>query len=413
MAAIAAMIAAGVIGAGSSYLGAKSQSDSVKKNQQFNDAQFQNGRNFLGQGFYGNQLWGQMNNPTPYQPPTQPTREQFMKGGNGHIITDANGYQHVDQGVFDEAGYNAAMKKYQQDLAAYGTSYQDSEAKRQAAINAGTGGPLLGQLRGLADQAQQGGQQNLNNAMAGFGALNQRGDARLQNVAGLYNYGQQQLGNFYSGAEGSARQFGRGREQIIRSDSADRLKGLNQQTDASLAGLGVNSLGANQKAQNTASIGREQDRALTDLNDAQTQLLMRAQMGRAGAQGQLLGQGISAQDEIMGQNLARQYNQQGVVNAMRGQNLERNLSYQGAPVQTQLGLMQSSIFNPYLQNPQQYIPTANPWAAAGGSASNTLGMLGGYGMANGGFSGNAVRPQQQGVNNGLNYLGGGDQSWRY
>lgn len=200
-----------------------------------------------------------------------------------------------------------------------------------------SGGSLLGQLSGIANQAQGANAQTL----AGYGA----DTSRLSGLA--------------QGAEGMARQWGQGQGDMIRGDFGRQLKSTNQQTQAGLAaaGFGNSTIGANQMSQNATANSREQSRALQELGNQQIQQQEGARTQRLNVEG------------------ARASGQTGLQQSITGQ----NAALQRAPLDVMLQAQMSSIMNPWLnQNATSYTGANSGAANALGSVGNALGGYGGF-----------------------------------
>lgn len=223
------------------------------------------------------------------------------------------------------------------------------------------GGPLFDQYRAISDTGLQ---QIQNQRALSTNLYNQaRGqDAAAVNLADAS----------WARAENTAQGYGQGRERDIRRDSAERQKSLDQQSRASLAGLGANSLVANQLQSNATQVGRETDRALTDLRMGQAQVVGQAQQARAGATQQ------AREDQMrrMFSSIPQQLGHLGSLTQMQA-------ALSQDPLARLQGVQSSSILNPWLgQSTSQYYPGVSPAGLATSTLSSPLTALGGYGMEN-------------------------------
>ena len=356
--------AGAIAGAAGSFFGGQSQGRAGRKARDWYDRQTAHNRQQMGGLLYGNQnamdLWASSRFREP----------KFLE----NMIRD---------GLIPPPPEGMDLNTYRNQLS-------------ENALKNTIGGPVLPGLRDISKFGEAQGY-NIGGALKDqFAGLNQQGNLDLQQVMNLYgNVGQNTRGLFktarqgvaqqFGRAESTARQFGAGRAQEIRRDFGENRKDLNQATDASLAGLGVNTLRANQRTANERLLGREESRALTDLGDIQTQLVMNPQMQQAQAMTGLYGQeasimpqiglaGAGASQQIRQANLARQLSQTAQLAAQGNQNLNRNIGLRQLPYMTALNAQGGSVMNPWLgQNTAQYYPGFSP----AGSALSAFGQFGG------------------------------------
>lgn len=160
------------------------------------------------------------------------------------------------------------------------------------------------------------------------------------------------------GIEETAKQFGKGREDIIRRDSAKGLQAANDTSSADLiaSGLGSSTLLGNAKAANNRTYGDLQNNALTSLGESQTDRLMQAQTGTLG-----IDTARSAGGTALGQDLL------GTRNNLRN-----------APINAQTNAFSGATWNPFLQSgASQYYPGLSPGGIAASSfGQSTAGMAG-------------------------------------
>lgn len=270
----------------------------------------------------------------------------------------------------------------------------ESVAEAQQRFTQGIGGPMHQQLQDLAGGAQQQLRQlepqqrqefERINAMSRqlFEGAGQAGQNAYQQVAG-------QIDPLMIGAEEAARSFGRGRERTIREDAERTQKDLDQRTAASLAGLGANTFQANAQRANAADVGLSRDRALSEVADQATQLFMGARGARAGTMGNILGAGAQAQAQAAGAGATVQsgqlQQQAQALGNIRAGTIGQEFQLQSLPLQTLMNLFGSPANNPFLgQSTGAYYPGASPGGAAMSQVGGGLSLLGGYGLANGGF----------------------------
>lgn len=198
-------------------------------------------------------------------------------------------------------------------------------------------GSILGRLRGLGDY----------------------GESRGREIVADYNADTGRLTNLAAGAEGMADQWGRGRDKIIRQDSADSLRDMNDASRAALAasGFGASTAVADRLASNAESVGRNQQRALQDLGEAQIDRRLGARTQRLNVEG--------------GRASGRTGLQTGL--------LSQSIGLREAPIRAEMSAVESPIMNPWLHYAGAYQPAG---ASGLGSALSNIGGLatsyGGY-----------------------------------
>jgi len=222
-------------------------------------------------------------------------------------------------------------------------------------------GGVVGAQRGLARQSTQAGQrimQGYNRDTQSLSAMGQGNLAAMQNV--------------YGGLGQQASQWGRGRADIIRRDSASNLSGMQDQTAARMAASGFGNSTAAMHAQsaNSTLANRAMQDQLQGLSEAQIDRQM--SVGMAGASSR----------ERMGENqMGRDYARSAGWSDLQLQNLNRNLNMRQAPLNTAMQVQQSQIMNPWLSHPQGPGAGISPLASAGGALAGGLAAYGGYLMA--------------------------------
>lgn len=235
---------------------------------------------------------------------------------------------------------------------------------------------LLDQHQGLTDRLQERGSRITANVNQAWGGLMSRYDAGTAGIDARL-----------AGMEDEARRYAGDRSAAIERDRARAEKAGHQQSRASLAGLGYNTLGANQEAA-ISQMTRE------SADDAQTNLMMslidrmmtaknaraQAMLAREGQRGQLAGLRVGNLQQNLQSNLAARY-------ARAGEHL--NLAMR--PAEAELAMLSGQTMNPYLN----YTPPAAVNSALGvglQGIGNVATTLGGYGLAQGGYWGGQSNP---------------------
>lgn len=263
-----------------------------------------------------------------------------------------------------------------------------------------------GEMRQLADQFGQRGQEQLARFDQRGQALQGQADQTLAGLQGLY--GQNQAGLMSrlasdnsrvsamgQGLEGMAKEWGRGREAIIDQDASRNLAGLNAQSTARLGatGLGNSTLTSNAMRGNAAEIGRGVQRAKQDLGESQIDRQMGARTTNLGLQDSRsrLGLDILGSTNRDAQNLAstfqgrqldRNYTMAGQRTGLESDLENRALGLQTAPIQSRLGFIQGPVNNPVGSfNSSQF---SNVYSSSGGQGAlgQALGGLGGMMVGN-------------------------------
>lgn len=395
-------VGVGVGGAALSMYGQQQNRKGAQKDIDAQSAQSQQGRDMVGNTFYGQNLWGAMSNPTQFNAPAAPTPEQFMTTRDGT----------PQGGQLNQQAYAAAMQKYQQQLATYQQGYGQSEQQRLGAINAATGGSVLDQYKDLTKRSGQGRAGIMGQYNAETGRL-AAGDTQAYNQAASYFGGARnavdQLG---AGEEAMASQWGRGANALIDEQSAIDLKRANQSAMGMMAGrgLGGSSMNAMMQAANGRAIGRDARHQKLGVSQGALDRTMNARRARTGTMASMYGQAGTTLASLRDASQGRAYGRAAGRTEQQYANLNTDLGYRQQIPNTMLELSQGSL-NP---GGQPYIP--NPYgagagmvdlgAAAGGTSSMLMGAYLQNQYAKGG-SGSG-----QGVNNGLNNMGG-SYDWQY
>lgn len=229
-------------------------------------------------------------------------------------------------------------------------------------INRPEAGSLLGRLGALGTQAR-------GEHASILGNYDQSTRDLLERIAG----GTQSLDALGAGAEGMARQWGVGRRAQIKEDAAEDLANLHGSVDAALAAGGFNSPTERAAARraSTRTVGRNRDRALQDLADAQIDRTMGARTQRIGT---------LANRTQFGDTAA--INRSSARTSLLTDFLNQQLSLDRAPIDVELAAISSSIANPWLgQNTVPFYPGASGAAGLGQGAANAVGAYSGYAAA--------------------------------
>lgn len=189
-------------------------------------------------------------------------------------------------------------------------------------------------------------------------------DDSTNSLLGQMTAGTNRLEGLGAGAEGMARQWGVGREKIIRDDAARSLKDANAMSDAALVAGGFNSptMRAGNYAGNASENERIKQRALQDLSESQIDRQLGARQNRTSTLASRLGMS----DQIAA---GRSSDRTGLL----AQFLNQRTALESAPLQTELQAGMSSIMNPWLGN---NMSSYNPGQSALGSALRTFGNIG-------------------------------------
>lgn len=409
---LAASLIAALVGAGATAYGSSKAAKAANKAgsdaRALYDDQTSAGMNRLGSLLMGGGNWQDLLYGAGTRPstprPTAPDRASFggYSSGGG---ADAGGRSMP----FNQAGFDAAMRKYETDLAAWERS-QASAAKGQAgalgsAVNA-MGGPILDQVRQLGaglgrDQgAINRGYEQLAGAMQRRGAATAGGlDRGYANLSGglqslLRGGAADVLGGFQQATGRELDRFGKGREAQIRDDYGRAEKSQQAASIASLnaRGFGNSTAVANQASQISQGIGRERSRALTDLGDQRARLGLGVASERAGLASQQYGRladamsamGLSrlgAAERMSQANQGRLSSIQGAGLAARERGIDRSYGAGLNAPNTLLGILGGNVMNPYLgMSTTQYFPGASPIGAAAGQLGGGLAALGSFGL---------------------------------
>ena len=193
---------------------------------------------------------------------------------------------------------------------------------------------------------------------------------------------------------GTAKQYGKGREEIIRRDTQRGLDNANAGSTADMiaSGLGASTLTQNAKAQNARTYGDIQNNALQSLNDSQAQAVMGAKQWGFGNENAVNQANRGRMFQREGGRTALQDSQTRALDnrltggtALQGQIADRNapLRQQGSLLRAQY--FQSPMFNPYLgMDMTRYFPGASPTGAFLTSLGNSYSQMGAQNVAAGG-----------------------------
>lgn len=198
------------------------------------------------------------------------------------------------------------------------------------------------------------------------------GQMGRQNIARA----QSQTGNMVN----EAKQFGKGRDEIIQRDYERGLKNANDSSNADMiaSGLGASTLTHNARAQNARAFGDARANAQQALADSQIATIMGAKSQGFGAENAARGANLSLMAGRQGglDTLANQRASGGI--ALGGQNIDRNLTIQNQAPLMRANLFGSAAFNPFLgQDTTKYNPGLGPTGAMLTSMGNSLSATGG------------------------------------
>lgn len=210
-----------------------------------------------------------------------------------------------------------------------------------------------------------------------------------QDSARLAGLDQQALAGYDRGAgkvlsqavrgEDMAKQWGQGREQIIRQDASRDLAAADDTSRATLAAAGLSGSTAMGQALagNRERVGRNRDRALQDLSEGQIDRQL-------GAAGRTLNASLSLDT---GKNSAQQlavnraYGRSGDRMQLENQNLTRDIGLRQGELDQALQVLMSPQFNPWLgADTSRYYPGSSAAASALQAAGSGASALGSYGL---------------------------------
>lgn len=252
--------------------------------------------------------------------------------------------------------------------------------------NAGPG--LLGSMETIANDAIAEQEANVATLSDRFNLLEGRGDELMTQLGTGYGQARRQVLGKLGDQERTFREFGKQREGVIRSDAAEALANMNQASDARLGALGVNTLASNQRAGNAAEINRETNRALTDVADRRAQLVGGSQGFQAQALSRLFGDELDATRQLGSRNLDRAQAQALALAGLRDQNVARGAQLRAQPLNMELSLLGSPLFNPWLgRQTSQFYPGFSGIGTAFNEIGKGAGTYGGY-LLGQGFGGN-------------------------
>ncbi len=163
--------------------------------------------------------------------------------------------------------------------------------------------------------------------------------------------------------------WGSGAEKMVGEDADRQEKALNARSVAALTsrGFGNSTAVANTLAGNSATVGREKQRALNDIRTARVDRQLAA--------------GKSAADysaSTAAADTGRAYGRATTREALESDFNARDLTLRSRPWETTLALLQGGTFNPYLnQNTIGFYPGASGAAAAGSELGGGLAAIGG------------------------------------
>ncbi len=328
-------IAVGAIGAGLSagggYLSGQSQNRAARQARDLQSVMFGRQHAGLNQFLYGNQNLEQvlgMMEPG--------IRERYIRDNLG-----------IDDKELKAQGKDLSTMS-PRDLVAY------LETK---GVTGGGGGPMgdrgfFGQRQDLAKWLSNRQAEHMGRFDRDTADLQRMGDAQGERIQGHFR-----------GSEGTARDFGRGAEALIREEADRSLRGANQQSKASLSamGFGNSTAVANQAGQNAANIGRGARQQMLGVRQATTDRLL----GVRGQSGQALADWLGGSRQLA-------YGRANTRTGLADQYLTRNLGQRQDTLNTLLGAQTGAIMNPWLTTPtSQFFPGASGAGNAMQSFGNT------------------------------------------
>lgn len=267
----------------------------------------------------------------------------------------------------------------------YSQAQKDAFQAQLDALTAAAGGQT-----GITGVLQSGVLQNTGPGL--FGRLEGIADDQLKQGQGLvsdYDLDTLRQREAGQGLDRQARQYGKQEALRIKRDSERALAGLNRVTEGRMisGGFGNSTVNTSALAGNTQRAQEGMNDALGRLSDRQIQMLTQIGM------------------QNNGMNAARA----GGRTALQSGLLDRNLSLQSAPLQAEMGLLTSPIFNPYVgQNTTQYFPGVSPSGAFGQTVGNSMSAVGGQML---GYAANSFG--QGGSNGGTSPSGQYNVDWSY
>lgn len=244
------------------------------------------------------------------------------------------------------------------------------------------GGPFSDQIKRFSDQAVSGVDDAYNRVL-------DRNRAGMAEARGLY---QQPISSFQNAAPGIlaaagqqsalAGKYGAEREGVIRRDAGKMNANLDAQTRAMMTASGF---GGTPEAMQMAGNARQtQDAMQTSLADLADRKLGAQMQGAQAYQGALQGNagmlaGLQGQQADALSRLSLQRNM--LAGDADQSRVGQRFGYQVQPMQSTMGLLQSSVMNPHLgQNTSQFYPGQTGTSSLGQFGSQLGGSLFGMGM---------------------------------
>jgi hypothetical protein len=239
----------------------------------------------------------------------------------------------------------------------------EDQAKAMDELAAANGGPVVPQLRQLADTVSARQTGNLRYYDDTTQRLDRESGRRRGDVMALAR-----------DAEGIARTSGLGSEQVIRDEAARTLREANGASDAAAvrSGFGGSTTRLALRNNNATRVGEGVARGLVDNRRATTASVL-------GARGQSLGLLSRFYDQDASRGIVRAAGRQDLEEG----NLARDIRLRQDPINVTLAGQGSANVNPWLgQNTSQYYPGVSAAGTGLVNGGNALAMLGAYGKFN-------------------------------
>lgn len=233
------------------------------------------------------------------------------------------------------------------------------------------GGSVLDQQRGLADAVSARQTGNL--------AFYDRDTARLTAGDNAYASNVDRLSRDAIDAAGAGLgvidDYAQGADELIQTSSANRLRGMNRATAASLnaRGLGTTTLVGNQQAANTARVGEDADRARLGVRQGVVDRRLGVLGQRAGMVANRAGMAAGVGGNLRSRDSQRSTGRQ----LLEESNLNRDVRLREAPINTIAQTVASPVTNPYLNNNSLgYFPGVSGAGSALSGVGNAAAQVG-------------------------------------
>ncbi len=239
----------------------------------------------------------------------------------------------------------------------------EDQAKAMDELSAANGGPIVPQLRQLADTVSARQTGNLRYYDDTTQRLDRESGRRRGDLMALAR-----------DAEGIARTSGLGAEGVIRAEGARTLREANGASDAAAvrSGFGGSTTRLALRNNNTTRVGEGVARGLVDSRRQTADRVI-------GARGQTLGMLGRFYDQDASRNLVRAAGR----DDLEGRNLATDIRLRQDPINVNLSAQGGGVVNPWLgQNTSQYYPGVSAAGTGAVNGGNALAMLGAYGKFN-------------------------------